>query len=251
MSDAVIPTRRASVFISFAKPDEAIADYVQNALNRAGYQASTFTSGVTAGDRWISSISLSLETADSVVILISKAALESHWVLYEVSASIAAVEKSSRKRIIPVALSRDLVPSGILAQYQWVFTTGAPQEVADAVIQALDQPFTPNKALERAEVLLRLERVQEAMNIERERWEDRTRDRNSRATRRLIPAFSFVLLVAVIVIVVITRPNAGIITAVTSLAGTIFGAASASFALISNRDSARHGRGTSDDRPRS
>jgi hypothetical protein len=251
MSDAIAPTKHASVFISFAKPDEAIASYVQNALNKAGYDASTFTTSVTAGDRWISSISLSLEIADAVVILISKAALESHWVLYEVSASIASVEKSSRKRIIPVALSKDLVPSGVLAQYQWVFTSGEPQEVADAVIQALGQPLTPDKALERSEVLMRLERVQELMITQVEQWEGRTRERNNRAARTLILILILALLVIAIAAIIITKPNSGITIAVATGAGTLFGAASVSLAPILSRNSTRTERGASDDRPRS
>ena len=98
MSDQVAQAMRTSIFVSYAKQDEAVADYVQAFLNQAGYRASTFTTNISAGDRWISSVHLSLTTADVVVILLSRAALESPWVLYEISASIASVENSSRKR---------------------------------------------------------------------------------------------------------------------------------------------------------
>lgn len=245
MSDAVAPTKHASVFISFAKHDEAIADYVQNALNKAGYQASTFTMAATAGDRWISQLSLSLESADAVVILISKAATESHWVLYEVSASIAAVEMSSRKRIIPIALSGDLVPSGVLAQYQWVFTTGEPQEVADAVIRALEQPSTPDKALERTEVLLKLERVQAAMDAQLESWEERTLYRNSLAARWLTLVLFCTLLVTVVVVFIIFQLNSSVIAAVAGASGIIFGAAATRFGAMSSRDFTRDRQGES------
>src|ERR1035438_10486483 len=108
MGGPVAPTRNVSVFLSYAKQDEPIADYVQSFLNRAGYRTSTFTTSVTPGDRWISSISQSIETADVVVILLSEASLESPWVLYEISASIASVERSSSKQVIPVALGRNI-----------------------------------------------------------------------------------------------------------------------------------------------
>jgi hypothetical protein len=246
MSDAVTPTKHASVFISYAKQDEAIADFIQSALNRAGYRASTFTTSVTAGDRWISSINLSLETADVVVALISKAALESHWVLYEISASIVAVEKSSRKRIIPVALSKDLVPAGVLSQYQWVTTSGEPQEVVDAVIQALNEPPITDKALERTEALLNLERVQKHLNIAEERWEERIGRRNAQATRFLIPILSFIILAVAILVVVVYKPSSGVTTAISG----VLTAFSAGLAYISGRISTRDERGTSDGRPR-
>lgn len=246
MSDAITPTKHSSVFISYAKQDEAIADFVQNVLNRAGYRASTFTTSVPAGDRWISSITLSLETADVVVALISKAALESDWVLYEISASIASVEKSSRKRIIPVALSKDVVPSGVLSQYQWVTTSGGPQEVADAVIRALNEPPIADKALERAEALLNLERVQKYLSIEEERWKEQIGQRNALATRSLILLLSFIIIVDAILVIVVYKPSPGVTAAITG----VLTAFSTSLAFISGRISARDERGKSGGGPR-
>ena len=246
MSDAVTPTRHASVFISYAKQDEAIADFVQNALNKAGYRAATFTASVSAGDRWISSINLSLETADAIVALISKAALESHWVLYEVSASIASVENSSRKRIIPVSLSKDLVPSGVLSQYQWIITSGEPHEVADAVIRALDEPRTSDKTLERTEALLNLERVQKHLNLEEERWTERIGQRNAKARRFFIIVLAFILLGASILVVIAATSNSHVTGAIASL----LSASSAILAGVASRISTRAERGTSGDRSR-
>ena len=60
MGESATPLRHMTVFISYAKQDESVADYVQNVLNRAGYHTSTFTTSIAPGDRWISSISQSL-----------------------------------------------------------------------------------------------------------------------------------------------------------------------------------------------
>jgi TIR domain len=181
MSDQAAPAVRASIFICYAKQDEAVADYVQHALNQAGYQAATFTTNTTAGDRWISSINLSLATADVVVILLSRAALESPWVLYEISASIASVEKSSHKRVIPVALDKNLTPSGVLAQYQWIVTSGDPQEVASSVVDALRESRDFDKAQERALARKDLSQVHSILSIEEEAWESKQRVRTRRA----------------------------------------------------------------------
>jgi hypothetical protein len=243
MTEAITPTRHLSVFISYAKQDEKVADSVQNFLNQAGYRASTFTTSVSPGDRWISSISLSLETADAVIILLSRAALESPWVLYEISASIASVERSSYKRVIPVALSKDLAPSGVLAQYQWIITSGDPREVANAVIQALQEPHAFDKAQERSEARQNLQRVQYFLDIEKLRWDKQQDQRLARALRIVAVALALVLLAIAISVTVLAKPHSAVIATLfavlpavaTGLVGYFFG---------------RGRQGVSDDRPR-
>jgi len=246
MSDAVTPTKQISVLISYAKQDEAIADFVQNVLNEAGYHASTFTAGVLAGDRWISSINLSLETADVVVLLLSKAALESPWVLYESSASIASVEKSSNKRIIPVALDKDLAPSGVLSQYQWITTSGDPREVADSVIRALVGSRTLDKAFERSETLRNLENVEYILKFETATWEAQRKQRNDRALMLLALISTFAILAVAIAAIILTKPNPNVLASIGAIGSIVFGG----LGYVVGRLSFHHERGASNDRPR-
>jgi TIR domain len=192
MGDAIAPTKHLSVFISYVKQDELIADYVQNSLNRAGYRTSTFTS-ITPGDRWISSINQSLENVDIVVILLSKAAMKSPWILYEISASVASAETGSGKQVIPVALGKDVSPSGVLAQYQWIITSGDPHEVADLIIEALAVPRRPDKDQERQGALKNLWLTQNLFDEEVARYAVERRRRDTRFAGLLILLFLLVL----------------------------------------------------------
>ena len=196
MSESTTPLKHMTVFVSYAKQDEPVADYLQNFLNRAGYRTSTFTTNITPGDRWISSISQSLAGADVIVILLSKAALESPWIIYEISASVASAETSPGKRVIPVALGRDISPSGILAQYQWINTSGDSEEVAQRVIQALVAPYVHDKALERENALLNLHRAAQALELDEFAWSLKSNNRNASLAKRLV-LFAIVMLIAI------------------------------------------------------
>lgn len=243
MGDTIAPTRYVPVFISNTKQDEAVADYLQSALNKAGYRASTMTTSVPAGDRWISSITQSLETADVVVILLSRAAMESSWIVYEIGAAVASVEKSSYKRVIPVALDKDLKPSGVLAQYQWIITSGDPNEVADLVLQALREPRVTDKARERAEAWRSLAQAQSALDLEQKQMEAATVAWVSRATLFLTIASLLAVLAIVVSVVVLTGVSASDATAIAS-------ASAALFTGILGYIAGRAVKGVSDGRPR-
>lgn len=148
MTNNASATRAQSVFISYTKDDERAARELQKALASAGYRTETM-SDIHPGDRWIASIYDALNAADVVVILLSRAALNSAGVVYEIAASVAAVERSSDKRIIPVALDRGLSPSGLLASYQWIFTSGDPAEVSADVLKAIERGGVVDRARER------------------------------------------------------------------------------------------------------
>lgn len=244
MGDSVAPTKHLSVFISYAKQDEGIADYVQNSLNRAGYRASTFTTSITPGDRWISSINQSLENVDVVVILLSKAATDSPWVLYEISASIASAERGSGQQVIPVALGRDVHPSGVLAQYQWIITSGEPREVANLIMKALEVPRRPNKAQEREDAWKNLGVAQTVFDEELQRWAIVKVMRDRRFTRLLLYLSALLGLIFVVAVIylaasgnaspILVTAAVGGVSVITGTLGYVFG---------------RAGLGARDDRP--
>lgn len=198
MGESTTPLKHMTVFVSYAKQDESVADYLQNFLNRAGYRTSTFTANIAPGDRWISSISQSLVGADVIVILLSKAALASPWITYEISASIASAETGSGKRVIPVTLGKEITPSGILAQYQWISTSGDPEEVAQRVIQALRAPYEHDKVRERENALRNLAQAGQALALDEFMWSLARSNRNaSLANSLLLAAFILIALAGI------------------------------------------------------
>jgi hypothetical protein len=202
MGESITPLKHKTVFVSYAKQDEPVADYLQNFLNRAGYRTSTFTANIAPGDRWISSINQSLEMADVIVILLSKSALESPWISYEISVSVASAETGSGKRVIPVSLGRDISPSGILAQYQWINTSGNPEEVAQRVMQALEAPYEHDKAQERENALRNLTQAEYILGQDVRIWVQKSNERNTLLASRLL-LFTVLILVGLIAVGII------------------------------------------------
>jgi len=198
-------TKSKSIFISYAEEDKKTADYLRSALTRAGYQVSTPIEDISPGDRWISNIYASLDAADVVVILISKASESSSWTLLETSAAIAGAERSARKRLIPVVLDKRVHPSGLLASYQWIITSGDPREVADKVLQAIEEsPDVVDKARDRQVARESLVLAQETLD----RAEDYRKFRVEGWDRslRLVLVMSLVLVVVSLFIVLgVTR----------------------------------------------
>jgi hypothetical protein len=186
------------IFISYAKEDERTASAVRDALSRAGYRPSAMTADIPPGGRWIAIIFESLNAADTIVLLLSRSAEKSSWVNYETAAAIAATERSRHKRIIPVALGKNVSPSGLLAPYQWVLTSGNPGEVADAVLKAIEEASTVDKDEERESARQSLAQASaisdflyEATNASSQAW-----------SRLLRLALAFGLSVATIAIIV-------------------------------------------------
>ena len=220
MAEHASITKAQSVFISYVKEDERVAEALRRTLINAGYRVDTMGSDIQAGARWTARIFDSLESADVVVVLLSKAAMKSLGVIYETAASVAAVEKSSHKRIIPVSLDKDLSPSGLLASYQWIFTSGDPAEVSKAVLDALERGTTLDKAQERAVARRGIEegfRITDELN--RAVY---SASESSYAILRSILALGLILAGTVTVIVLLTTGNAPTSVAV-SLVGSLIG----------------------------
>jgi len=142
--------------------------------------------------------------------LLSKAALESPWIIYEISASVASAETGSGKRVIPVALGKDISPSGILAQYQWINTSGDPEEVVQRVIQALKTPYEHDKARDRENALRNLTQAEQAHALDQLTWSLARNNRNaSLANWLLLVALFILVLVAAVGIIVAIHGNSG------------------------------------------
>ncbi len=87
-------TRR--IFISYAHDDTALARRVCKALAERGLQVSDPDRDHIPGQNWAGEVARALEESDSMVVLLTPAALGSHAVLLENPAPVRRLESDTR-----------------------------------------------------------------------------------------------------------------------------------------------------------
>jgi hypothetical protein len=92
---------------------------------------------LTPGTNWVSAIYESIESADAVIILLSKASTGSENLRIELSASIASQSAHPNKRIIPVVLERDIEKPFYLSQYQYIDMSDDWKSALNQLVAAL------------------------------------------------------------------------------------------------------------------
>ncbi len=107
-SEADQPT----IFLSYAHADAKRAQQLASALTARGYTV-WWDNLIEGGAQFAKSIRAALESADAVVVLWSKASIESDWVADE------AAQGRDRKRLVPLSLDGSLPPLGF-RQYQTI-----------------------------------------------------------------------------------------------------------------------------------
>src|SRR6185369_3719647 len=130
---------QATVFMSYAHGDQAQAQRLARVLDRAGYTVG-WDALIEGGTRYAQSIDEALQAADAVLVLWSKASVESDWVRDE------AAQGRDRHRLVPISLDGTLPPLGF-RQIQmidlsgWHGRPGAPQikAVQRAIATAIGQ----------------------------------------------------------------------------------------------------------------
>ena len=102
--------KSATLFLSYARADEASARRLANALEQAGYTI-WWDALIEGGAAFGRSIAEALDSADAVLVLWSKTSVESDWVKDE------AAQGRERHRLIPLSLDGSQPPLGF-RQYQ-------------------------------------------------------------------------------------------------------------------------------------
>ncbi|HEU0310274.1 MAG TPA: TIR domain-containing protein [Sphingomicrobium sp.] len=100
----------ATLFLSYAHSDEVQARRIAAALEEAGYTV-WWDALIEGGAAYAKSIGAALEAADAVIVLWSKASVESDWVRDE------AAQARDRQRLIPLSIDGTRPPLGF-GQYQ-------------------------------------------------------------------------------------------------------------------------------------
>ena len=129
-------SRTASVFISYASPDSAVAEEVCAALERSGVTCWLAPRDVMPGEFYGDAIVHAIDAATAVVLILSKNAVASAHVLRE-------VERASSKRhpVISLRIDKAPLPAGLeyfLNTSQWLDASGgAPHSVFPTLINAV------------------------------------------------------------------------------------------------------------------
>ncbi len=103
-------SRRATVFLSYSPPDEAVADQLRDALRQRDYAVWDPKTGLEPGSDWQQGIRAAVENAMAnglFVILLSPEALESQSIVMELNYALdieAARNPGRRWRIVPVLI---------------------------------------------------------------------------------------------------------------------------------------------------
>jgi len=149
--------KAATLFLSYARTDEASARRLAAALEHSGYTI-WWDALIEGGAAFGRSIAAALESADAVLVLWSKTSVESDWVKDE------AAQGRERHRLIPLSLDGTKPPLGF-RQYQvidlshWHGRRNAPQfaAVERAIASALghaESRQTPTAAVSRRSLLI-------------------------------------------------------------------------------------------------
>jgi adenylate cyclase len=119
----------AKVFLSYSREDAAAAKQLAECMAGAGHQV-WWDRQIQGGSRFATEIDRELKEADAVVVLWTKASIESAWVQDE------AAEGRDTGRLVPVALSGVRPPLGF-RQFQSVTIDGMGDGVDAAGVDAL------------------------------------------------------------------------------------------------------------------
>lgn len=129
------------VFISYTQEDKKYASLIADRLREAGHEVWYDTWALRLGDNLIEKINEGLKETDALIVIVSKNALRSKWVMHEFSAIALGDLSSKKSRIIPVLIDKSSVPQ-YLARYVYVDLTSDVEFGIQQIINSLsEQPL--------------------------------------------------------------------------------------------------------------
>lgn len=126
------------VFLSYVREDQEHATHIRKSLLQAGFEV-TWDADIAPGDRWASFIGRSIDEADILIVLLSRAAATSPAMMLEIGSMVRRREEgASSPRIVPVLIKDGDWNLGILNQYQALDASGeAPEAAAQRLVDSL------------------------------------------------------------------------------------------------------------------
>jgi TIR domain len=216
------------VFLSYSSDDRAVAESIRSALKRQGVDIVPWEQVLKPGTYWASEIGRAIESADAFVVLLSKAAIESEWVQFEIASAIAAEARSDYKRILPILVEPGVRPPALLAPYLAVEAT-TPDEV-DSVAKTFrriltEAPTTIGKASEREKARQQLDSLRRALEDEETRHDAVTQRDRYRAVVATALVASLGAIIGVIFVAVQGEASLALLSSLLSAGLALAGAA--------------------------
>ena len=110
--DGTRPRRSARVFISHTQSDQTVATLLTDRLEKCGFDV-WFAPADLAGAARLSSIDEEIARADFVVVLLSKASVNSEWVKHEMHVALALALDGRPLKVVPVVLDEVERPAAV------------------------------------------------------------------------------------------------------------------------------------------
>jgi hypothetical protein len=126
------------VFISYTQEDKNYASLIADKLRDAGHDVWYDKWALHVGDNVVQKINEGLKDTDALIVIVSKNALRSKWVMHEFSAIALGDLSSEKSRIIPVLVDKSSVPQ-YLARYEYVDLTIDIEGGIQRIISALSK----------------------------------------------------------------------------------------------------------------
>jgi hypothetical protein len=106
------------VFISYAQPDEKLAEKIGDSLRQAGLTVWDYRHDLLPGDLWSEKASQALRDSDAMVVLLTPEAARSKQVRSEID--YALTQNTFKNRLVPVLVgSPDRIPQKDLPWILW------------------------------------------------------------------------------------------------------------------------------------
>jgi hypothetical protein len=106
--DRTLPHPASTVFLSYATEDEAFAQLLATLLARSGLEVWFAPRSMRGGQKLYDQLMREVDRRDRLVLVVSKAAIGSNWVLTELRRAVRLpAQKGSWRRVVPVLLIDD------------------------------------------------------------------------------------------------------------------------------------------------
>lgn len=140
LEEAMTP-ERGRVFLSYVHEDSEYAARLREALLNAGFDVA-WDRDIAPGDRFATYIDRAIEDADVMAILLSRKAVDSPWMAFQIGAMVGRREKDDSStrlpRLVPVLIKDNENALGILNQYQVIDASReSPEAAAQHVVKML------------------------------------------------------------------------------------------------------------------
>ena len=115
--------KRIDVFVSYSRKNMNIVRKIVDSLDPRLFNVFFDRRVLTPGIEWERTLLDSLEKSDVLIVIVSKAALQSEYVNKEISLFLGTISQDSQKTIIPILIESGLAVPQNLSKFQWLDLT--------------------------------------------------------------------------------------------------------------------------------